>query len=189
MIGTLALAIGNFLLYILLRKAHRWLGYLQLFLLFIFAFIITSKDFSVFYLLMFSVAILISELNVKVRAEEQASTSGGIGFTILCLSIGAIIYIMIAVIGSSVGGNIIGAPNLGITTTSDIAKAFKPTLEASLGIIENFFVFAVFEALMVFGLLIPLVGRLIQVTSIIIPLLLASFIMGKLQERITNNPR
>lgn len=178
MIGSLGLAVGNFLLYIILRKTNRWLAYLQLFLLFIFAFIITDRSFSMFYLMLFAITVLISELNVKVRAEEQASTSRGYGFTILCLSVGAIMYIIIATIGSQVGGNIIGAPNLAVTTTSDIAKSFKPTLEASLGIIENAFVFAIFEAMMVFGLLIPLFGKLIMVTSIAIPIIIASFVMG-----------
>lgn len=177
-IGALTLAGANFLLYVLLRRIDRWLSYIQLFLLFIFAFVISDRSFSIFYLMMFVVAVLISELNPNVRAEEQQSKKRGFGFTILMLSIGVVMYILIALVSSSVGGNIIGVPNLAVSTAADIGKAFKPTLEASLGIIENFFTFAVFEALLAFGMLIPLVGRLIQVTVIALPLLITAFIMA-----------
>lgn len=179
-IGSLALAGGNFLLYILLRQTHRWLAYLQLFLLFIFAFVVTDRDFSVFYLLMFIIAILISELNPQVKTEHQSSAiakTGTLGKTILFLSIGVVTYIFIALTSARVGGNIVGTPDLSFHTTQDISNLFKPTLEASLGIIENFFVFSVFEAMMVFGLALPLIGKLIELTFLI-PMLFTAFLMG-----------
>ena len=182
-IGALAVAGGNFLLYVLLRSTHRWLAYLQLFLLFIFAFVVTDRSFSVFYLLMFIIAILITELNTNVKTEQQSTFSAGkfdngsFPKTILFMSLGVVLYIFIAVISTRVGGNIVGTPDLALQTTDDISKLIKPTLQASLGIVENFFTFAVFEAVMVFGLAIPIIGRAINFTFII-PMLLVGFLMG-----------
>ena len=174
-IGALTLAGLNFALYILLRATNRWLAYLQLFLLFIFAFIVSDKDFSIFYLLLFIIAIIIAESSKKIGTEDQSKLS--IGRTTLLLTVGVVMYIAIATISTQVGGNIIGTPDLAFHTTESIKQMFKPTLESSLGIIENFFIFTVFEALVVYGLMIPFLGRLVSLTFVV-PLFLSAFIMG-----------
>ena len=180
---AVTIAVINFIAYVIFRSVSRWLAYTHLFLLFIFAFIISSRDFSVFYLLIFIIAIIISEFVTSVRTEEGSFSDGkfSVGsfqFILLSLAVGLVMFISIVAIESRVGGNIIGTPNLAISSTSEIAQAWKPTFESMLGIIENFMFFVVMDVLLVFGVLVPLIGRIIQLASPILPILISAFIAG-----------
>ena len=182
-VAAITIAIINFIAYVIFRSVNRWLAYLHLFLLFIFAFIISSRDFSVFYLLIFIIAVLISEFVSQIRTEEGSFSDGKFSlgsfqFILLSLAIGLVMFISIVAIESRVGGNIIGTPNLAISGTSEIVQVWKPTFESMLGIIENFMFFVVMDMLLVFGVLIPLIGRIIQFTSPVLPILIAAFLAG-----------
>lgn len=183
-VGSATLLVVNFILYIMLRSVNRWLAYIQTFLLFIFAFIVSNREFSVFYLLLFVIAILIAELNIKVRSEQQAGMIGGKfttkGFTLIAISlvVGVLMYAFIAIISTRVGGQIVGVPNLAISSTSEIASMLKPTFEAHLGIIENFFVFTIFESLVVFGMMLPLLGAFMTIIPVVVPLFLTALMFG-----------
>lgn len=182
-VAAITIAIINFIAYVIFRSVSRWLAYTYLFLLFIFAFVISSRDFSVFYLLLFIIAIIISEFSASVRTEEGVFSDGKFSsksfqFILLSLAVGLVMFISIVAIEGRVGGNIIGTPNLAISSTSEIAQAWKPTFESMLGIIENFIFFVVMDVLLVFGVLIPLVGVLIEFTAPILPVLIAAFIAG-----------
>jgi len=182
-VAAITIAIINFIAYVIFRSVNRWLAYLHLFLLFIFAFIISSRDFSVFYLLIFIIAVLISEFIPQVKTEEGSFSdgkfsAGSFQFILLSLAIGLVMFISIVAIESRVGGNIIGTPNLAISGTSEIVQVWKPTFESMLGIIENFMFFVVMDMLLTFGVLIPLIGRIIQFTSPMMPILIAAFLAG-----------
>jgi len=147
---AITIAVINFIAYIVFRGISRWLAYTHLFLLFIFAFIISNRDFAVFYLILFIVAIIISEFTIKVQTEQQSGSfsegkfsASGFNFVLLSLAVGAVMFIMIVLVEARVGGVIIGAPDLAITSVSSIAQAWKLTFESMLGIIENFIFFPV----------------------------------------------
>ncbi len=182
---AITIAVINFVAYVIFRKINRFFAYTHLFLIFIFAFIISSQQFSVFYLLLFIVAILISEFVVKIETEHQQGdfSSGkfsakGFAFVLLSLGIGLIMFVAIVAIESQVGGNILGTPELAISSTSTIAQNFKPTFESMLGIIENFYFFTIMDVLLVFGVLVPIIGRIITFTAPFLPILIAAFIAG-----------
>jgi len=184
-VAAITIAVINFIAYVLFRSVNRWLAYTQLFLIFIFAFIVSSKEFSVFYLLLFIIAIIISEFVKPVSTEEQAGSfsegkfsARGFNFVLLSLAVGLVMLVTIILIENNVGGNIIGTPNLAISSTQQIAQNFKPTFESMLGIIENFIFFVIMDVLLVFGVLVPLIGRLIQFTAPIFPILITAFIAG-----------
>ena len=150
-VAAITIAIINFIAYVVERSVSRWLAYTHLFLLFIFAFIISSRDFSVFYLLIFIIAIIISEFSASVRTEEGSFSdgkfsAGSFAFILLSLAVGLVMFISIIAIESRVGGNIIGTPNLAISGASEIAQMWKPTFESMLGIIENFMFFVVIDS-------------------------------------------
>ena len=169
----LTIAIIGFILHIITRSIDRFLNYAYLLLVFIFAFVVSNREFSVFYILLYLIAIVISEL-FKIDTEMQAGT--GLKLTLLSLGLGTAIYLVIAVISSRVGGNIVGTPDLGISSTQEIARNFKPLFESMLGIIENFFFFMVFDMMLVLGifaLFIPVVMPLI-ITSLIAAIFHAS---------------
>jgi len=182
---AITIAIINFIAYIVFRSVNRWLAYTHLFLLFIFAFIVSNREFSIFYLLLFIIAIIISEFSSKVRTEQQEGsfsegkfTAMGFNFILLSLAVGAVMFVIIVLVEARVGGNIIGSPDLAISSASQIAQAWKPTFESMLGIIENFLFFVVMDVLLVFGVLIPFIGRIIQFSGVFLPVLLAAFIAG-----------
>lgn len=175
----------SFIGYILLREANQILADSYLFVLFIFSFIISNKEFSMFYLLLFLVAIMLDIAITKIDTFKVNNTlnffgtkAQGFGRIGLGLGVGILIYIFIVIIGNSVGGNIVGAPDLTISTTQDLAQAFKPTLESSLGIIENRIAFVLFGVLNVFGLLIPAIGLAFQLIPIALPAIVIGILMG-----------
>ena len=92
--------------------------------------------------------------------------------------IGLGLYVVITLISIRVGGNIVGAPEIAIASTSTIAQNMRPTFVGMLGIMENRIAFAFFEVLNIFGVLIPLVGVAFQLIPYIVPTLMVGIIMG-----------
>ena len=170
-----------FLIYILLRLYSVYFGVFWVFLTFVFAFIVSNQAFSSFYLLIYLVAIVIdiaisqihTTSDIKTEAKVNGTKVSGFNFVALSLGAGLVMYFMISLISRQVGGNIVGVPNLAITTPSAIAQSLKPVFEASLGIVENTFAFVMFDlSVILFGALLT------AVIGIVIALFLTSIIMG-----------
>ena len=156
----IALLIGWFVLYILLRFINVYFGSFLVFLTFIFAYIVSDPKFGAFYILLFLVAIItdlaINQIDTTSQGGQQAriGSTNFTGFSYVAFGIigGLVIYFMISVISRQVGGNIVGVPNLAVTTPSLIAMKFKPVFESALGIIENTITFVVYDVLvLIFG--------------------------------------
>jgi len=175
--------VGSFLIYLILRSINFYLGAFYLLILFIFAYIITDKQFSAFYMLLFIIALII-DLAIKgfsVVPANQTSLLGmnfkGFTMIIAMLIFGLALYVLINVISARVGGNIVGAPTLQVTT-NQIAQNLRPTFVSHLGIIENYFAFVSFELLNFFGVMIPLVGVAFNLVPYILPVILVGLLMG-----------
>lgn len=166
----------SFLAYVILRQINHIIADVFLFILFIFAFVVGSKEFSVFYLLLFLIAIVI-DLAIP---EFEIGTGAKTGFMpiMIALLVGLGLYIVITIISVRVGGNIVGAPEIAISSTSQIAQNFRPTFVGMLGIIENRIAFAFFEVLNLFGVLIPLIGVAFNLIPYIVPTIIVGLIMG-----------
>ena len=175
-IGIMAV---SFLAYVLLRSVSPVFADVYLFVLFIFAFIVSNKEFSVFYLLLFVIAIIIDLAMSQFAIQPANSAFGfkGFGLTLVSLAMGLGIYLVISVISVRVGGNIVGAPELAVST-SEIAQNLRPTFVSHLGIIENRIAFAFFEVLNIFGAFIPFVGLAFQLIPYVVPTIIIGFIMG-----------
>ena len=170
----------SFLVYIILRSINIVFADAYLFVLFIFAFILTSKEFSVFYLLLFIIAIIIDLAITQFKIAPAASALGfkGFGLTLISLIVGLGLYLIISVISVRAGGNIVGAPELAVSSTSEIAQNLRPTFVSHLGIIENRIAFALFEVLSLFGGLLPFVGLVFEIIPYLVPVLIVGLIMG-----------
>lgn len=185
-ITEVTLLVSWFVLYIVLRGVNAYFGSALVFLTFIFAFIVSSQSFSSFYLLLYLVVIVLDLAINQISTTNQVAgsykagkfTAKGFSFIGISLVAGLAMYFVINLLSRQVGANIIGVPQLQITTPTLIAQSFKPVFEASLGIIENATAFVFFDILMVFGLLIPFVGLLIEFSGVIIPLIISSLIMA-----------
>ena len=183
--SQITILIISLVAYILLRGANQILADAYLFILFIFSFIISSQSFSMFYLMLFLVAIILDIVVVKINTFDvpnkinvfgmEASGFGKIGIS---LAVGVLLYVFIIAIGNTVGGNIVGAPDLKITSTSEVASLMKPALESNLGIIENRIAFVLFGVLNAFGLMIPILGLAFQLLPLVLPMMLIGFVMG-----------
>lgn len=163
-----------FIAYILLRLKNVYFGAFLVFLTFTFAYIVSNKEFSAFYLLLYLVAITadlaISQIDTTAQGGKASVGSthyAGFNYVALGLIGGLVIYFMISAISRQVGGNIIGVPNLAVTTPSAIAQSFKPVFESSLGIVENTIAFVIYDILLLvfgatilagFGIFLALVG-------------------------------
>lgn len=181
------LMIISFLVYLALRSVNFYFGVFYLFTIFILSFILArnsdGKSFSIFYILIYLIAVII-DLAIRgfdVTSSSQANLFGmdlkGLGMIIAMLVLGLVIYLVISVISSRVGGNIIGAPQLQVTA-SEIAQNLRPTFVSHLGIVENHFAFVAFEVLNFFGVLIPLVGIAFQLVPYVLPVVVVGLIMG-----------
>lgn len=185
-ITEITLLIGWFLVYLILRSINAYFGSALVFLTFIFAYIVSSQAFSSFYLILYLVVIVLDLALSQVTTTSQTTQGFKQGkFTTKAFKtisihalVGATMYAVIRLLSRQVGGNIVGVPNLAITTPGVIALKFKPVFEASLGIVENSAAFVTFDILMIFGILIPLVGILVKVLGIIMPMAIASLVMG-----------
>src|SRR3990167_4143030 len=162
----------SFLAYVILRSVSHIIADVFLFILFIFAFVVSNREFSVFYLLLFLIAIVIDLAVPKFEIGEGVKT--GFMAVLISLLIGLGLYAVITLISVRAGGNIVGAPEIAISSTSQIAQNFRPTFVGMLGIVENRIAFAFFEVLNLFGVLIPLVGVAFQ----LIPYLTSVIIVG-----------
>lgn len=173
----------SFIFYLILRSVNFYLGAFYLLVLFIFAYIVTDKQFSAFYILLYIIA-LITDLAIK-QFDVMPTTSISLlgmnlkGFTMIIamLIFGLMLYLIISLISARVGGNIVGAPSLQVTT-SNIAQNFRPTFVSHLGIIENFFAFVMFEVLNVFGIMLPLIGIVFKLIPYLVPVFVVSFVMA-----------
>lgn len=182
----IALWIGWFILWIVLRNINVYLGSALVFITFIFAFITSNQQFSVFYILLYLVAIVLDFAIGEIHTTSDRAMSIHVGkinvsrFGLITAQVitGLVIYLMISIISARVGGNIIGVPNLAVSSASELGKSFKPVYESALGIVENAFVFVLFDLIMVFGVLIPIIGLFVRATVFLIPLLLSSFIIA-----------
>lgn len=170
-----------FLIYILLRLTNVYFGMVWVFITFLFAFIVSNKEFSSFYLLLYLIAVAIdlaitqihTTSDVKTQANVGKAKASGVHFVAISLLAGLVMYFMISLISRQVGGNIVGVPNLAITTPSAIANTFKPVFEGTLGVVENTFAFVLFDvSVLLFGALFTIV------LGIIISLFLVGLIMG-----------
>lgn len=184
-VGSITLLIASLVIYILLKSKSTILADAYLFILFIFAFLLTDKTFSMFYLMVFMIAIVLDlAVNTIDANKGNGSTSLGSykvsGFqqTLLFVGIGVVMYGIILTMGSFAGGKILGAPNLQVTSVAQLAQASKPTFEASLGIIENRVAFVFFLLLDATGHLIPFLGWLFRVFIIALPMVLIGLLMG-----------
>lgn len=182
-VTAIIIMVISFILYILLRSANQIFASFYLFLIFILAYILTDKQFSVFYILLFLVAVVI-DLAIKefdITPTDNVSLAGISfkGFSLISISLifGVVVYIIISLISTKVGGNIVGAPKLQVTT-SQIAQNLRPTFVSHLGIIENYFVFVMYEILSLFGVIIPLIGIAFNFIPYVMPILIVSITMG-----------
>ena len=175
------LLISWLVIYILLRLFNVYFGVTWIFITFVFAFIVSNREFSSFYLLLYLIAVVIdlaitqihTTSDIKTEAKIDGSKVSGFNFIAVSLIAGLVMYFMISVISRQVGGNIVGVPNLAITTPSAIAQTLKPVFEASLGIIENTLAFVLFDiSLLLFGAIFTLV------IGLVIALVLVGLIMG-----------
>lgn len=166
----------SFLAYVILRSVSHIVADVFLFILFIFAFVLSNRDFGVFYLLLFLVAIVIDLAIPKFEIGTQAKA--GFMPIVIALLVGLGLYMIITLISVRVGGNIVGAPEIAITSTSTIAQNFRPTFVGMLGIIENRIAFAFFEVLSLFGVLIPIIGLAFEFIPYVVPAVVVGIIMG-----------
>jgi len=166
----------SFLAYVILRSINHIIADVFLFILFIFAFVVSNREFSVFYLLMFIIAIVIDLAVPKFEIGTKAAS--GFMPIVIALLVGLGLYIVITLISVRVGGNIVGAPEIAIASTSTIAQNMRPTFVGMLGIVENRIAFAFFEVLNMFGVLIPIVGVAFQLVSYVMPTIIVGLIMG-----------
>jgi len=178
-----------FVLYVLFKGVHPFLAHIFVFITFVFAYTVSNQSFSAFYLILFLIAIVvdlsITEIDSVYRSSSSFTfqhkfTAQGFGFTILSLVAGLIMFFAISLLSRQAGGNIVGVPDLSITTSSQIGMSFKPVFQSALGIIENTFAFAVFDILLVFGVMLPVLGMLFRATTILLPMLVTGFAMGLL---------
>lgn len=175
-----------FLLYLVLWSINAYFGSALLFLTFIFGFILSSQSFSTFYILFFLIVIVLDLAISQISTTSQKAvgfkqgkfTKQGFKHIGISALAGVVMYAVIRLLSRQVGGNIVGVPNLAVTTPSTIALTFKPVFESALGIIENQFAFVIFDMLMVFGVLIPLVGIIIRFSGVIMPIFLSSLVMA-----------
>lgn len=175
-----------FLLYIIFRSINAYFGSALVLMTFVFAFIVSNQQFSAFYLLLFLVAIVLDLATPQIKTTSEVASSYNVGkytlegfnFITFSLLLGLVIYLGIGLIGKQAGGNIIGAPNLAVTNTDVVAKAFKPTFESALGIVENQIAFVMFDLFLTFGILLPFIGMLVRSMFFIAPMILSGLIMG-----------
>ena len=166
----------SFLAYVILRSVSHIIADVFLFILFIFAFVVSNREFSVFYLLLFLIAIVIDLAVSKFEIGKGVST--GFMSVVTSLLIGLGIYLVIIFISARAGGNIVGAPEIAISSTSQIAQNMRPTFIGMLGIIENRIAFAFFEVISIFGLIIPVVGIAFQLVPYVVPTIIVGLVMG-----------
>ena len=166
----------SFLAYVVLRSINHIMADVFLFILFIFAFVVSNREFSAFYLLIFLIAIVIDLAVPKFEIGTKAAS--GFMPIVIALLVGLGLYIVITFISARVGGNIVGAPEIAIASTSTIAQNFRPTFVGMLGIVENRITFAFFEVLNLFGVLTPLVGVAFQMIPYVVPTIIVGIIMG-----------
>ena|SRR3990167_57261 len=178
------IAITAFLLYLTFRAINKYFAYAYLFVIFIFAFVVSNKEFSTFYLILFLIAIVldvgvgqISEGNYPSSFKAGSLKLNGVGLTLFYLGAGGLIYLIIQMLSKGAGGTIVGVPNLAVTTSS-IGATFKPTFESMLGIIENTITFVIFDLLMVFGMLIPLLSVFFMLIPYVLPIMITSLVLA-----------
>ena len=176
LLTAITIMILSFLAYVILRSINHIIADVYLFILFIFAFVVGSKEFSVFYLLLFIISIVIDLAVSKFEIGTGAKT--GFIQTVIALAVGLGLYLIITLISVRVGGNIIGAPEIAISSTSQIAQNMRPTFVGMLGIIENRIAFAFFEVLNLFGIMIPIIGVAFNLIPYIIPVITIGLVMG-----------
>jgi len=185
-ITEIVLLASWFLLYLIFKAINTYFGSAFVFLTFLFAFIVSSQSFSTFYLLVPLIAIVLdlSINQINTTSQPVQGFNHGkftqMGFKHIGISalVGVIMYLGIRLLSRQVGGNIVGVPNLAVTTPSTIALSFKPVFESALGIIENQIAFVILDILLVFGVLIPFIGIVIKASGILMPLILASVTMA-----------
>ena len=171
------------LVYILLKQIHSLVADFYLLVLFVFSYILTQKSFSLFYILLFLVVIVIdlgiSQFSIEPAKSIKIGSMSYKGFTMVIISavLGLVMYLIISGISIVKGGNIIGAPELQITT-SGLAQNFRPTFVGMLGIIENRFAFVGFEILNIFGYLVPLIGIAFKLIPYLLPVVITGLLMG-----------
>ena len=176
-INSIAILVTWMVFYILLRSTRLpLLADALTFLTFIFAFIVSDKQFSAFYLLLFMAAAVmdLSTNTINLQAKGNTAFKG----IMLSLAIGLGLYMVIVLIGNAVGGNIVGIPNFQISSPQQIAQAFQPTFVSALGIVENRIAFAIFALLNAGGMLIPLIGVAFKLMPIVFPAFLIGIMMG-----------
>lgn len=176
LLTAITILVISFLAYIILRSIKLIVADVFLFILFIFAFVVSNREFSVFYLLLFVVAIII-DLSIN-KFEVGSNNKSGFMSVGIALGFGLALYGVITLISARVGGNILGAPEIAIASTSTIAQNMRPTFVGMLGIIENRIAFTIFEVLNVFGIFIPLVGVAFGFIPFLLPIIIVGLIMG-----------
>ena len=185
-ITEIVLLVAWFVLYVILKSVQPYFGSALVFLTFIFAFIVSSQSFSSFYLILYLVVIVLDLAISQITTTSQTVsgfnqgkfTPQGFKMVVVSLIAGVAMYLVIKLLSRQVGANIVGVPSLALTTPSTIALNFKPVFEASLGIIENATAFVIFDIILAFGMLLPLVGILIKFMGVIVPLVLSSLILA-----------
>ena len=129
-------------------------------------------------LLLIAIVLDLSLVQFNISPANNAFGFKGFGLIAVSLIAGLGLYLFISVISSKVGGNIIGAPELAVSSTSGIAQSLRPTFVSHLGIVENRIAFAFFEVLNLFGMFIPVVGVAFNLLPYVIPTLVIGITMG-----------
>ena len=177
---AVTLMIASFLIYLVLRSYFWIAADLYLFIIFIFAFVVSNREFSAFYILLFVIAMVIDLAVHKFSIEPAQGAFGvkGLSFILFQLVAGVVIYVAISLISTSQGGNIVGAPQLGISSTSTMAQNMRPTFVSHLGIIENRIAFVIFEVLALTFVAVPFLGLLSSMIPLVLPTVVTGLIMG-----------
>lgn len=177
---AVTLLVLSFIFYVILRNINLIFADVFLFIAFIFAWVLTGKEFGAFYILLLIIAIVIDLAIPQFSFQPAKNAFGFSGTTLTFVSLiaGLVLYLIISVISIRVGGNIVGAPTLAVTSTNAIAQNLRPTFVGLLGIIENKIAFAFFEVLNIFGVLIPLIGIIFSLIPFLMPVIIVGLIMG-----------
>src|ERR1044072_4408044 len=129
---SIVLLIAWFALYIIFKFINPYLGSAYVLITFLFSYVVSNQSFSAFYLLAYLVALVVDLAIGEINTTSQSTSSfkfgrneiKGFNYIAICLIAGLVIYLGITQLSRVAGGNIVGVPNLAITSSSQIGQAF-----------------------------------------------------------------
>ncbi|MAH50595.1 hypothetical protein CMI37_32545 [Candidatus Pacearchaeota archaeon] len=180
-ISALMVAIIAFLLYLFLSSLNPLFGSVLLLMFFAWAFPNLDEKLAGFYLFLLLISLILGIIMQKYRVTEGKSPSMfGIqfqGFTLIAINLflgGGLIYFAAILQGRSETA-ILGVPTLAISGT--IATALNPATSGMLGIVENKFLFTIYDFFkynmpQIVGV-IPFINILAPFFILVIPIIIA----------------